>query len=262
MPVIRVSDELFSRLEAYAVGFDTPSAVIERLLNEHENKANNTETSKPVTAVITENQPNSTIYGEQMTTSSKNEIAKIHDELFQFLLDYKKKNPDFYFMPRQKGARLENGYWFLGDENYLGIGFYTGGDTSNKTPNITFQIYLSDFYLKSLNRKQIPTSVIQLSNTPDSSGWVSKKPVIEKIKEKLGGFEVNRTTNGAEGRWNRYYDSKDYLKCLEEFLTKDKPIIDDIVRKAENSEIGLLDKKKSEDKINIINQRRKSKVVR
>ncbi len=236
MPVIRVSDELFSRLEAYAVGFDTPSAVIERLLNEHENKAKNTETVKPV-----------------------NKITKIHDELFQFLLDYKMKYPDFYFMPRQKGDRLENGYWFLGDDNYLGIGFYTGGDTSNKTPNITFQIYLSDFYLKPLNRKQIPTCVIQLSNTPGSSAWDSKKTVIEKIKEKLGGFEVNRTTNGIEGRWSRYYDSNDYLECLEEFLTKDKPIIDDIIRKEEKSEIGLLDKKKSEDKINHIIQLRNIK---
>jgi hypothetical protein len=36
-PVIRISDELFTRLEKYAVGFDTPSAVIERLLDEHEN---------------------------------------------------------------------------------------------------------------------------------------------------------------------------------------------------------------------------------
>jgi hypothetical protein len=162
-------------------------------------------------------------------------------------------------MPRQrndKKDKLEKGYWFLGNEKYLGIGFYTGNDDSNHTPNITFQIYLSDHYLKSLNRIQIPTSVIQLSNTPDSSGWVSKQPVIEKIKEKLGGFEVNRSTNGVEGRWNRYYDSNDYLKCLEEFLTNDKPIIDDIVRKAENSEIGLLDKKKSEDKINNIIQRR------
>jgi hypothetical protein len=258
MPVIRISDELFSRLEAYAVGFDTPSAVIERLLNEHENKINNTTTSKPVSTVKTENQPSSATYGQQMTTSFKNEITKIHDEIFQFLLNYKKQYPDFYFMPRQKGERLENGYWFPGDENYLVIGFYTGADTFNKTPNITFQIYLSDFYLKTLKRKQVPTSVIQLSNTPESSGWLSKKPVMEKIIEKLGGFEVNRTTNGIEARWNRYYDSKDYLKCLEEFLTKDKPVIDDIIKKAENSEIRLLDKKKSEDKINKINQRRMS----
>jgi len=32
-PVIRVSDELYTRLESHAVGFDTPSALIERLLD-------------------------------------------------------------------------------------------------------------------------------------------------------------------------------------------------------------------------------------
>ena len=32
-PVIRISDELYSRLESHAVGFDTPSALIERLLD-------------------------------------------------------------------------------------------------------------------------------------------------------------------------------------------------------------------------------------
>jgi hypothetical protein len=35
-PVIRVTDELFDRLESHAVGFDTPSRVIERLLDQHE----------------------------------------------------------------------------------------------------------------------------------------------------------------------------------------------------------------------------------
>ncbi len=32
-PVIRISDELYTRLESQAVGFDTPSALIERLLD-------------------------------------------------------------------------------------------------------------------------------------------------------------------------------------------------------------------------------------
>lgn len=36
MPTIRVSDELFARLETYAKGFDTPASVIERLLDELE----------------------------------------------------------------------------------------------------------------------------------------------------------------------------------------------------------------------------------
>jgi hypothetical protein len=37
-PVIRVSDKLFKRLERYVIGFgDTPSAVIERILDKYEN---------------------------------------------------------------------------------------------------------------------------------------------------------------------------------------------------------------------------------
>ena len=39
-PVIRISDSIFKRLESYAIGFDTPSNVIERLIDffESENK--------------------------------------------------------------------------------------------------------------------------------------------------------------------------------------------------------------------------------
>jgi hypothetical protein len=249
MPTIEISDELFARLESYAVGFVTPSIVVERLLNEYEQMKSNTDTSaqdsKPDTALMS---TNNVIYNNPLTFLPKNEILKMHDEIFQFLLEQK-----IDFMPRQKRSeRLSQGYWFLGDDNYLVISFYAGNDDSNKTPNITFQIYLSDFYLKYLNRQQIPTCVIQLSNTPNSAGWHSKIPVIDEIKQRLGEFEVNRITDGIEARWNRYYQSKDYLKCLEEFLFKDKPIIDDIIKQANNPEIGFLNKRKSQEKINNI----------
>ncbi len=34
--VIRISDQLFKRLEKYAQGFDTPAKVIEKILDEYE----------------------------------------------------------------------------------------------------------------------------------------------------------------------------------------------------------------------------------
>ncbi len=45
--VIRISDQLYKRLEAHTVGFDTPSNVIERILDAYEGvtKADNTSTS-------------------------------------------------------------------------------------------------------------------------------------------------------------------------------------------------------------------------
>ena len=51
-PVIRVPEELYSRLEKHAKGFDTPANVIETLLNHFEGikpKASNTATTKDVT---------------------------------------------------------------------------------------------------------------------------------------------------------------------------------------------------------------------
>ena len=37
-PVIRLSDEIYTRLEKHASGFSSPSSVVEKLLNHYENK--------------------------------------------------------------------------------------------------------------------------------------------------------------------------------------------------------------------------------
>ena len=241
MATINVSDRLYARLGTYAAPFEQPESVIERVLDVYDK------------AMVKES---------PIFVNSGDEdfcIPRIHDELFKFLIDRKT-----VFMPRQKASeRLKQGYWFIGDSNYLAISFYTGGDTSNKTPNITFHMYLSDFYLGILNRQKspVPLSAIQLSNTAGSVGWTLKTPVMNEIRNRLGGFECNRVTDGVESRWNRYYENRsyndaDYLKCIEEFLIKDKPIIDEIIRDAKNSEIGFLDQNKADRKISAINRMR------
>ncbi len=240
MAIIDISDGLYARLGSYAVGFEQPESVIERVLNAYDK-------------AIGKEPPVIVAHGGVDMSS----IPRVHDELFQFLIDH-----HIVFMPRQKTSeRLNMGYWFTGDNNYLSIGFYTGGDTHNKTPNITFHMYLSGFYLGGLNRSMspLPLCAIQLSNTAGSNGWTVKEPVMTEIRKRLGGFECNRVTDGIESRWNRYYENRsyndaDYLKCLEEFLTKDKPIIDEVIRDAKNSEIGLLDQNKADRKINTINR--------
>ncbi len=166
MSTINVSDALYARLGSHAVGFETPELVIEKVLDVYE-------------TVMGKKEPIVVTHG----SLDKRRILKAHDELFQFLRDH-----NVIFMPRQKASeRLNQGYWFIGDDNYLAIGFYTGADTSNKTPNITFQMYLSDFYLGMLNRSRspIPLSSIQLSNTAGSSGWKTKEPVINEIEPQL-----------------------------------------------------------------------------
>lgn len=242
MPTINVSDALYERLGSHAVGFESPELVIEKVLDVYDK-------------VMGKKEPIVVTHG----SLDKRRILKVHNELFQFLRDH-----NVIFMPRQKASeRLNQGYWFIGDDNYLAISFYTGADTSNKTPNITFHMYLSDFYLGSINRSRspIPLSCIQLSNTAGSSGWKTKESVINEIRNKLGEFECNRVTHSIESRWNRFYENSryndtDYLKCLEDFLTKDKPIIDTIIKDAKNSEIGFLDKNKVDRKTHNIEKLR------
>ena len=50
-PVVRISDQLYTRLGSHAKGFDTPAAVIERLLDEYEGVAE-TEDPSPNTNMM------------------------------------------------------------------------------------------------------------------------------------------------------------------------------------------------------------------
>lgn len=63
MPVIRVTDELYRRLEAKAQGFDTPSSVIERLLDAAEGYT----TSKPSTTLSEASRPSLEFYPDETT---------------------------------------------------------------------------------------------------------------------------------------------------------------------------------------------------
>jgi len=73
-PIIRINDDLYQRLESKAIGFDTPSNVIERLLNfwdkeQHSEKQNTTE------------KPSSKIYPKVKSS-------------FVSSIDKKKRNPE------------------------------------------------------------------------------------------------------------------------------------------------------------------------
>jgi hypothetical protein len=65
-------------------------------------------------------------------------IKKWSNLLLDKLLEYREANPGFTFAVRQgnRYQRLEKGYWFQGDENYIFVGFTSGGDESNKTRSI------------------------------------------------------------------------------------------------------------------------------
>lgn len=131
-------------------------------------------------------------------------------------MQIRREDKNFYFMPRRRiDARLKKGYWFLGNEHYLAVSFWSGSDTKNKTSNISFIVVPpKSIYI---NKRGGCSSFIQFT-ARDS---ITKTNFLEKMTKEITGFEVFGT-----GEWNKKYGSINYMKNFEEFLANDKPKID------------------------------------
>lgn len=129
------------------------------------------------------------------------QFSEIHEEVFEYLIKYHKENSDFLFTLRQinRGGRLDKGYWFLGNDKYLLVSFWTGKDHLTKTPRIYFKI------------NNDGTSSMELS---DQDTDYFPEPLLEKLKA------VPQ---------NPYYDTKNYISSLEYFLNHEKILIDNYI---------------------------------
>ncbi len=69
-------------------------------------------------------------------------IIEIHQRVLEILENERETNTNLRYKPRQinKHNRLSKGYWFIGDDKYLMIGFAEGGDANEKIHNIGFSI--------------------------------------------------------------------------------------------------------------------------
>jgi predicted ATPase len=140
-------------------------------------------------------------------------IVQIHEEVFQHLMKYNHVDRGFRFTLRtlNRKSRLEKGYWFLGDDNYMAVSFWSGNDSLTKMPRIAFAI--------------------------DKDGRTS----LEFNSKDLGGnqfFNDDLLRNlGIEqgidrSHYRKFYSqftSQDYLLALEFFLETDKIIIDNAI---------------------------------
>jgi len=68
------------------------------------------------------------------------ELIKIHDTILNYFLTYKKEYPEFTFLTRMKNNnnRLDKGYLFQGNQDYIFVPLYRIGDAYNKTKTIGF----------------------------------------------------------------------------------------------------------------------------
>jgi predicted ATPase len=141
-------------------------------------------------------------------------IVDIHEAVYEFLVEYREqeKNNDknflYTFRRSNQRNRLNEGYWFYGNDNYLAISFWSGMDWKNRTPNIFFRI----------------------TNEGRTFLTISTKDSIKKAESAIKYFvkPLNLISNGKD-RWTKEFRTPDFMKSLQQFLVDEKIIIDQII---------------------------------
>lgn len=159
-------------------------------------------------------------------------IISWHDRLFAYLNDYRKNNdPTLTYRLRTRDSnrsgtvRLENGYWFLGNEQYIWIGFYQPLNGARAVPTVGIRVWLGDDHNK-------PATIFEInySEKEESKTYDQLVNFIEEKKEK--GYFYER----AEKRYSHEYQGQNPLEAIETFITRDKSLIDEFL-----VEKGLID---------------------
>ncbi len=145
-------------------------------------------------------------------------ILVLHNQVFDFLSEWSDSIPSsssenrFFYIRTREDERFNKGYWFLGDENYLAISFWQGGDALSKTPNI---------YIAVTFRGGIDACLV----ARDSD---NKKMYFEKLVHYLNGYTSNKDKSLWKKQLAKSVDNN-LFKVISEFIKTDKTIIDNFL---------------------------------
>ncbi|MBK7038254.1 MAG: hypothetical protein IPH42_18495 [Bacteroidetes bacterium] len=143
-------------------------------------------------------------------------ITEIHNLVFDYLTRWSDttdaKNNLFYIRTKQD-ERFKKGYWFPGDESYVAISFWTGGDSLNRTPNIYFCI-------------EPDRGIFAYIIARDS---INKKKYFQALAQSLEGYSVNKNKDIWSKQLGTFEQDK-ITNLLSQYLENDKEFIDEYIR--------------------------------
>lgn len=144
------------------------------------------------------------------------QMVSIHKNCFNYLIKRQKVDEDLFFVPRKinNSNRLEDGYYFIGNNDYMMITFWKGTDTVEKIHNINFGITSGG------------EPFIELC----SKGNDEKGYHLNEIANLLYQEHGLSFTEVHINKWRYDYPQNlDYLKALEHFIENEKVSIDDYI---------------------------------
>jgi AAA15 family ATPase/GTPase len=175
-------------------------------------------------------------------------IARLHEDVFSYLFEIYKGDPNFRFTIRKsdKESRLSKGYYFYGNDNYLAVSFWSGTNWKNKTPNIIFVI--------------VPAEKKTYIEIAVSDSTIKEKFINEYIVPKVDLFYDN-------GKLFKHIKGETFLDALGNFINNEKIIIDGIIREHESyfgnvgseNRIGFISEKLFMLRISKVEELRKKK---
>lgn len=153
------------------------------------------------------------------------DILSIHKEVLSILEDERKKNPQLYYKPRQRNNsnRLSRGYWFIGNDGYLMIGFAEGGDSKEKVHNVGFVI--------------INNGTCWLEFSAQDSN--AKANFLGGLAKKFSMYQNDK----GKAKWYKEYKMP-YKEALIYFINNDLPKINDAITNSARTGITLISEKK------------------
>jgi len=134
-------------------------------------------------------------------------MKELHEEIFNKLLEYKKEYPDFTFYTRRRNThqRLEKGYWFLGNENYINIPLFNVGDKDNNTQTIGF------VYEPNKNKSFIEIVYKNVIDITENE---------YKFYQELVDFLPNKEQKGNQNRYWYIFKNDDVYQNLDYYITE------------------------------------------
>lgn len=169
---------------------------------------------------------------KKSTTPSKNSVLmkSIHIKCFEILLDKQKENTSLFFIPRKANinGKLEDGYLFMGNDDYMLVTFWDGSDKTEKIYNINFGISVDE------------SAFIELCSVDSDEKALHLKHVADLLQEKYGMTFKEVKAN----KWRYDYPkSLNYVDVLTHFIENEKVIIDEYVVSTPSFAIKLADNK-------------------
>lgn len=153
-------------------------------------------------------------------------ILRIYDEVFECLREQHLADPDFVFTARSRNGdgRLQQGFWFPGDEKRVTVSFW-----------------------------EAPIALVTQRDGHTSLEMTEKQPGVDKQFIRRLAQHLNMAFHASTKTWFKSYLGKNYLYSLRHFLAKDKKRIDCWVLAVKPAGISMIAPEKFQSDIDDVN---------